>query len=217
MALLDDLMMVNRALAACSLGSIAAFEEDSDLAAQVSLLWHEVKESILGAAPWACTIKVVRLAQLVTTPDQTRRQFEYPLPSDALGPPRTVRDRVDGLPFQDFDVFGNSIFADASDLWIEYQAAIAPAFMPTYLRDVLSGAARTTFARSICANNTLSDRFDYETYGAPSEQRMGGLMGKALLLEAQSKPARPFDGGRGGPVLNAFHAGYGAYDNDDHD
>lgn len=214
MALLDDLMMVNRALAACSLGAIAAFDEDSDLAAQVDLLWPEVKESVLGAAPWACTIKVMRLAQLVTTPDQTRRKFEYPLPNDALSAPRTVRDRVDGGPFQDFDIFGTSIFSDASDLWIEYQAVIAPVMMPTYLRDLLSGAARTTFARSICANNTLSDRFDYETYGSPQEQRMGGLMGKAMLLEAQSKPARPFNGGRGGAFLDAFHAGSGVYDDD---
>lgn len=214
MALLDDLVMVNRALAACSLGSIAAFEEDSDLACQVALLWPEVKESVLGAAPWACTIKVVRLAQLVAIPTDTRRKFEYPLPADALTAPRTVRASATGGPFQDYDLFGTAIFTDADDLWIEYQAVIAPVMMPTYLRDVLSGAARAVFARSICANNSLSDKFDYETYGSPQEQRMGGLMGKAMLLEAQSKPARPLDGGRGGPFLSAWHGG-SATDDDD--
>ncbi|MEN9856749.1 MAG: hypothetical protein RLZZ157_1875 [Pseudomonadota bacterium] len=207
--------MVNRALAACSLGSISAFEEDSDLAGQAAMLWPEAKESVLGAAPWSCTIKVVQLARLAVTQKPARRAYEFPLPADALSAPRTVRAEQNGLPFQDYDVFGTSIFADVEAIWIEYQADIPPIMMPVYLRDVLSGAARAIFARSICANASLADKFDYETYGSPQELRMGGLMGKALLLEAQLKPARPFDGGRGGPFLNAFNAGYGAYDDDD--
>ena len=202
---IDRITLVNRALARCGLGGIESFDEDTDLAQTAGVLYLEVVEGVLGAAPWACTLSDAELVRLATPPASSPYAFAFQLPADRIAPPRTVRGSPRDRPTTAFDVRGDVLLSDLSGLWIEYQRLVEPAELPPYLRTLIARTLAAEFAGALASNQGLRQTLDYEAFGAPSEMRMGGLMGQALLLEAQSKPSRTVAGGDA-PLLFAFGA-----------
>jgi hypothetical protein len=204
------LSVANAALQrAGGVGRLVAWDEDSDLAQGVRDLWPHCVDLVLGAAPWACTEQAVRLAKQAGGPADAPWTWRYLLPPERMEPPRRYFvSASDDRAFMALELRGDGVLADVEDLWCVVKIEPPPHQWPAYLAAVFTTALASLIASGLISNQQRAERLYQEAFGSAMEENRGGLMGQALLLEAQSKPARPFAGDDRGPLLRAWNSGW---------
>ena len=210
MAARSPLLIANAALQrAGGVGRLASWEDSADLAQGVRDLWPHAIDLVLGAAPWACTERAVRLAKVEAGLADAPWLWRYPLPADRIEPPRRYfLSPAQPRPFLELEPRGDAVLADVEDLWCIVRVEPPPHEWPAYLAAVFTTAFASLIASGLISNATRAEQLYRDAFGSAIEEGRGGLMGNALLLEAQSKPARPLAGDDPGPLLTAWRSGW---------
>lgn len=185
----DDLSIINEALAKIGQGPITALDEESKRARSVSLIYGTTIGAVFAAERWRFARRTVSLTRLDLTPE-TGYRFAFALPGDRVGPPLKVltNPRDPDRPLRRFVVEGAELHADHEPLWATFVRRIDPEDWPATFRL----AAVTALAADLCIpethDTTLAASLRQEAWGTPSENRRGGLVGAAMAQDIASDP-----------------------------
>jgi hypothetical protein len=171
--------------------SIASLEEDSDTARVCAQLYDTTKHTLISEYDWSFSKTKVKLARLVASPtSRWRHQFAMPtdrvsdvfalLPSSAVG----------AYTVQDFEMQGNSLLSNATELWLDYQYDVPEGSLPRYFVRLLEFELASLFAMPITEQPALAAHWREVARGTPSENGRGGYFRTAVNVDARGRPSR---------------------------
>jgi hypothetical protein len=167
--------IVNGALIELGETPLQSLTEDTESAITANYVYDQVYHDLLSKAPWRFAVTKQTLSQLVATP-LNEWAYQYQIPSECV---RVMRV----YPDQDYDIYGTSIYAQSSELAVDYVAKVDEAVLPPYFVRLLVLELAVRMSISITA----------------SAQAKGTLVQEkqlqfaaALAADAQQRPNRPF-------------------------
>jgi hypothetical protein len=193
---LADIDIINRALGRIGGGAIMAIDEDTELAGQVMSVYPDIVDVAHTAYQWKWARRTCALDLLSETPVNGWK-YAYGFPADALSQPLALLadPKLPDYPVRDFAVEGRKVYVMCEKaLWGAFILRIAPSDWPPLFR----AAVTTWLASALCVpvthDSSLKQLLEREAYGTPEEGMRGGLMGRAIGVDAAT-------GGNPAPLL----------------
>lgn len=204
----DDLSVINEALARIGGAPLFALDEETKRASAVIHIYRTVVPDAFAAHRWHWARRTAPLDRLAVTPE-TGWRFAYALPGDRIGAPVKVLDnpRCPDLPLRDYIVEGGELHCDREAVWATCVRAVPPAAWEPAFRQAVIVALAATFCLPETHDTKLQAVLEQTAWGSPSEGRRGGLMGRAIALDAASAGA--VASAVGSDPLTASHFGGG--------
>lgn len=202
----DDITLINRALARVGAGAIQSLAEDTTLAAKVDAIWSDVKETCLSLHEWTFGTKTFALLRRADPP-ANGWQYGFDLPGGVLGGPKMVLKSV-SRPHdveRHYTLEENILFANRKDLWATFRVVPAIALWPPEFRIAVVIGAAAHLAVPVAHDESLAADLNTQAFGRPEEAMRGGLIGAAIALDRSKAPtSSPLL--RGDPLTDARHA-----------
>lgn len=186
---IDDKSIINEALARLGSKPIFSLEDETPLAAKVAQIYPTVIGDLFGCHSWIWARRTSRLDRLAVEPE-TGWAYAYALPSDRSGSPvRVLTDpRRQNAPLRHFLVEGDELHADVAAVWATCVRQVAPEFWPGLFRSAAVVALAAELAVPQTHDVTLATSLRQDAWGTPNEGRRGGLVGRAMAIDAASTP-----------------------------
>lgn len=186
-----DISICSRALMNLGASPINTFTDPRDDAQFLKLAYPEIKASIISAYPWECMKKREELTRESATPGGFRYQFV--MPTDLVGAP--IAAFPENTPYargiNGFEVRGRRIVTNHEALFIDYTADKPEEAWPAWFAELVMSAICAEIAFMVTDQQSVKDHWETKTYGTPSENRVGGLMGQAQTIDAQGSGNNP--------------------------
>lgn len=186
-----DISICNRALMNLGATPINSFNTPGDTQAFLRVAYPELKETIIGGYAW----EAFKVQKELTRTAETPSGFKYAFvsPGDMLGTPIAVywTDQPWVRATSGFEVRGNRILTNYEQIWMAYTANRPEAQWPAWFADLMMSAVAAEIAFMVTDQQSVKDHWEAKTYGTPSENRIGGLMGQAMTLDAQGSGNNP--------------------------
>lgn len=180
--------LCNQALRMLGEFGIASFDEGTDQATTVSLIYADTVRLLLTMHPWRFTLKKARLARLTEIP-VSEWQHQHALPPDSLALRALYPAGTPGAPtVERYEIFERSVLSNTLDLWADYQAEIDAGLFPAWFQGLARCALAADFAMAVGAGSTAAELFHRRAYGNPQDSMAGGLMGVARRMDSQQQP-----------------------------
>lgn len=180
--------LCNQALRMLGDYEIASFDEGTDQAQTVSLLYGDTIRLILAAHPWRFTLRKVQLAQVAGAPI-SEWTWQHALPADRLALRALFQGPQPGASLvEGYEIFENRVLSNVSAVWADYQVEIDAGLFPAWFQGLARCALAADFAMAVGAGATAAELFHRRAYGGPAEAMAGGLMGFARRLDSQQQP-----------------------------
>lgn len=195
----DDLTIINDALARIGGPPVFALDEESSLVRQVLAVYEVRRDALLGMWTWEFA-KLTRKLSAVpkTTGNGYNAQhkwgngyaYAFALPGDRIGTPRKVLDcpTMPDRPLRQFAIEGGRLYANVEDVWATFTVRAHPQIWSPMFRL----AVTTLIAADLCV--PVSHDVDLARYfrevgeGGPNEQGRGGLVGRAIAADVSGSP-----------------------------
>lgn len=170
---------------------INSFDDPGDTAKFLKLAYPEIKAGIISDYQWECM--KVRTELTRESGSASGFQYQFIMPGDLIGAPIAIypSDQPWGRSTAGFEVRGRRVLANMPQVWAEYSALRPEAEWPAWFAELVTGAVAAEIAFMVTDQQNVKDHWDMKTYGTPSENRLGGLMGKAMTLDAQGSGNNP--------------------------
>lgn len=185
----------SRALNTIGLTSIASFTEDNQRSQICSDTWDQFSRYLLSIYPWYFTKKKIQLGQDVIDPvnDWT---YSYALPGDMTRLNAVYSSGSTSVsPLRDYELFGSKLFADVNAVWVDYQQHVETHGYPDWYAYFVIKAYALELAEQLSIDDTRVNKLEMKVWGAPQDNRRGGLFGFSMNLDSKQQPARPIDDG----------------------
>jgi hypothetical protein len=168
--------------------TINSFTEDTSRSRTCGLIYPEYIQYLLSLHPWKFTLKKVQLARLVTAP-LNKWKYAYQLPSDMLIL-RAVYEsnNVSAIPITNWERFENTVQADQSEIYVDYQQQVLEEDFPAYFVEFVVQAMAAKIARSITDDPNIVAEKKLEAWGSPANNYNGGAFGVAKKLDGMQTP-----------------------------
>ncbi len=189
----DRITMLNRAL--LRIGAEPLVSEADPGAEQHLAVYDSVIER-LAAHPFTFLKITRRLVRLSAAPEQLWA-YQFQLPSDRLGPPRSVYPSADTTRNVTvaYDLIGDRLLTDCPEIWATLTTSTGWQRWPGDFRELFAVALMAELALSVREDRPLHDRLYAKAFGTPQQMGMGGLMGQALDNDSQAVPSTVVGGG----------------------
>lgn len=198
--------LCNQALRMLGEYGIASFDEGTDQATTVSLIYADTIRLLLTTHPWRFTLRKAQLARLTQAP-LTEWRYQHALPADSLALRALYPTASPGAAVvPDYEIFANHVVSNTLDIWADYQVEIDAGLFPAWFQALARCALAGDFAMAVGAGSTSAEAFHRRAFGTPSENLMGGLMGQARRLDSQQQPPQRI---RDFPLIAARFGGSG--------
>lgn len=183
------LTIINRALARIGAAPIFDLEDDDDLTRQVLAVHDDLVEAIFGLWSWKWAMRVRKLEKTAEVPALWTSAFAFP--AEAVSGPKAVFDSADrrARPLRDFAVEGRVVYADRDELWGRFILRIDPNEWPPVFRLAYTVWLASAFAVPVTHDEKLKGTLEIEAVGTPSEGGRGGLVGRAIAMDAADSGA----------------------------
>jgi hypothetical protein len=183
---IDDIGMINRALRRIGAGQIFALDEDTELAQQAVQIYHDRMAALIGSFRFTWARKTYALSKLAATPENGWK-FAYAIPGTAIEPVpvKLLEDPRDpDHPLRLFLVEAGEIYADCEPLWGTFIIMPPPSVWPALFREAAIIDLASAYCVPITHDKALAESLAVMAGGTPQEQGRGGLMGRALQVNA---------------------------------
>lgn len=185
-----DVSICSRALLNLGANPINSFDTPTDVAKHLKVVYPEIRATVIGSYRWECMKNVKQLTRASGTPPGY--QFQYILPPEMQGAPiAAYPDNYGGRGINDFEVRGRRLVTNRAEIWLEYTEIKPEADWPAWFAELVSGAVASEIAFMVTDQQSVQDYWTTKTFGTPSENGLGGLMGKAMSLDAQGSGNNP--------------------------
>lgn len=171
--------------------AISSFNDGTDESSVCDRLYPDVRDSTLVTYPWSFSVKKVKLARLITTPNSVW-SYEFQLPGDRLGNPRAVyQSATPGSPVQkDWEIQGDKLLTNLDTIYIDYQYSVGEFAMPQYFVQLLKYMMAWHLALPITEQSDRAQYWQSVAVGAPTENGRGGYMRTSMNIDGQGQPSR---------------------------
>lgn len=188
-----DVQLCAEALLLLGAAPISGFDDGSASAQIAMRLWPGTRDALLACYPWRCTLAKARLARLSDAP-KTEWAHAFALPPDLLTVRALFTANVPGArPLAEYELFDGRLYANAADVWIDYQRASDPDAWPAHLRQLARYALAAEFAMPVTEQLNLADLWHRKAWGTPGEGKAGGEAAVARRIDAQQQPPQVID------------------------
>ena len=215
---LSNIDICNRALARIGAAPIMSLDDDTDLSRQVEAVFDDVVESCFAAWRWRWAAMTHALQQIDGTP-LNGWAYAYAVPAAALGEPlRVMADpRRTDAPLRAFQCEGRQVFADHQPLWGVFITRHAPDLWPPLFRAGVVTWLAAHLAVPVTHDSGLAETLRQEAVGSPAEGMRGGLIGRAIALDAAAATTAPLGAddpltgaqfAAGGPLSGPWHGSW---------
>ncbi|MCO5091994.1 hypothetical protein [Bosea sp. (in: a-proteobacteria)] len=208
-AILEDVDIVNRALARIGAPPVMALDDDDDFARAAQLIYLTDVEAALGRLRWRFASRTLPLSRLSAAPvSGWRHAYELPggalgLPEHYLTDPRQPRNHL-----RNFSIEAGEVHCDADRLFARCTVMVAPTYWPPEFRRAIIIGLASAFCVPVTHDVTLAEKLRQEAYGDPREGGVGGLLGRAIANEIASSPPSD-DMDESNPLTDARYGGWG--------
>jgi hypothetical protein len=184
----SDLDICNNALTLLGSGTIASFTESAKAGA-VNNLYSTFKLSMLAAHSWRFATYKVQLAQLVAVPTN-EWTYGYQLPPDMIAGPFAVfnSDGTGTDPITSFEIFGDKLFTDETEIYIDYRADVDEPKLPPWFVGLLEMGMAARLGAIITDSKKLAEEWNLRAFGSPSDNGRGGWFSTCVVLNASFNP-----------------------------
>lgn len=180
----DDLKVINNALARIGGGQVFAVDEDSDLAAQAFAVYDDLLDAAIELYDWWWPRRTVQLEALPGQPFGFNRAFAFPALA-VSSPTALYASRTDRRsPIRDFLVEGRTVAVNAEACWGNFAMRVSPAEWPPSFRLAFTVWLSGDLAIPVTHDANLGNDLKQEAIGTPSEGGRGGLIGRAIAMDA---------------------------------
>jgi hypothetical protein len=171
--------------------AISSFNDGTDESSVCDRLYPDVRDSTLVMYPWSFSVKKVKLARLITTPNSVWR-YEFQLPGDRLGNPRAVyQSATPGSPVQkDWEIQGDKLLTNLDTIYLDYQYSVGEFAMPQYFVQLLKYMMAWHLALPITEQSDRAQYWQQVAVGAIGENGRGGYIRTAMNIDGQGQPSR---------------------------
>lgn len=180
-----DISVCSLALMELGAAPINSFDTPGDVAKFLKLAYPEIRAGVVASYQWEC----MKVRKELTRESVTPSGFSYSFlaPGDMIGAPVAAywTDQPWTRGTSGFEVRGRRILSNYERLWLEYSAERPEAEWPAWIAELVVGAVACRIALMVTDQQSVKDYWEAKTYGTPSENRVGGLMGQAMTLDAQ--------------------------------
>ena len=168
---------------------ISSFNEGTDEANVADSLYQDIKKQALLVYPWSFVYKKIALAQLLTAPT-TEYRYQYQLPGDRIGPPRSVTTSASvGSPtIRNYRIFGDKLLTNETSIYIDYPYDVQEYEMPVYFIQLLKYMVAWHLAIPITDQVDKAQYFQGIAVGSASENGRGGYMRTAMNIDGAGQP-----------------------------
>lgn len=186
-----DISICSRALMNLGAAPINSFDTPGDVAKFLKISYPEIKATIIGSYAWECMKVNKELTREAGTPVGFR--YGFVAPGDMIGAPVAVywSDQPWVRATAGFEVRGRRVLSNYERLWMEYSAERTEAEWPSWFANLVMSAVAAEIAFMVTDQQSVKDMWEARTYGTPSENRLGGLMGECMSLDAQGSGNNP--------------------------
>ena len=182
---------VNEALAAIgAAGNVQSIDEDTKLARKAVAAYWRAHDDVLARYPWHWSLKTASL-QVAAVTDKRGWSYAFDLPAvpnERIGPVKKflADPRLPSRPERDYELQEGRVFCDRAALWAVYQTRVDPAEWPAYFRSLVVAAAAAEMCIPITADRNFAGDLRAKAFGPEHRNGLGGKMGEATLIDAQS-------------------------------
>jgi hypothetical protein len=186
---LTDVGICSAGLVLLGEDTISGFTE-SDAAATCGVLYELRRETLLSMYPWRFATTKRQLAQSTTSPIN-EWTYAYTLPSNRMSGPAVVftGDDLNLPPLKQFEIFGNELFANETEIWIDYRFKPEEARYPPYFTQLAVYDMAAHLAFPITEDETKGKYWWAIAYGTPQEEGKGGFFRTCRNLDSQQQPS----------------------------
>lgn len=203
---LEDVDIVNRALARIGAPPLMSLDDEDDFAQAAQLIYLTKAEAALGKLRWRFARRTFLLDRLAGPP-VTGWRHAYQLPGGALGQPEmflTDARRPDA-PLREFEVEAGELHCNADKVWARCTVMVEPNLWPPEFREAVIVMIASALAVPVTHDTGLAAALAREAVGDPREGGVGGLLGRAIANEIASSP--PLDNmGSDNPLTDARYS-----------
>jgi hypothetical protein len=168
--------------------AISSFNDGTDESNTCDRLYPDIRDALLTQHVWSFTLKKVKLARLITTPNSAWK-YEYQLPGDRLSNVRAVRNSANPhSPIQkDWEIQGDKLMTDLETVYIDYQYSTPEYAMPQYFVQLLKYMMAWHLAMPITEQTDRAQYWQGVAVGGPSENGRGGYFRTASNIDSQGQ------------------------------
>lgn len=204
---IDDVTIINRALARIGAQPITGRDEDSDLARQACAVYDDLADTALAAWRWNWPRVTRALDRLAETP-VNGWAYAFAFPVGAIGgPQRLMTDpRNPDFPLREFQVEAGKVYANCETIWGAFLLRHDPELWPALYRTAFTAWLAAELCVPVTHDSSLAAALSQAAVGNPSENLRGGLMGRAIAFDAaESNALAPVLAAD--PITSAWHGG----------
>lgn len=193
-----DISICTRALLTLGAQPISSFlASEGDVAVICAGVYPGLKAGIMSRYQWRFLMKKKELTRDNQAPVGEWR-YSYVIPGDAIGLPNAIfsspQQRVaEGR----FEVYERRVFCNFEQVFMDYTADVKEDAWPPFFADLIVKCLCAEIAFAVTDQQSVAETWSMKAYGLPSEGGVGGALGDAMAIDAQSN-------GTTGIVNNAF-------------
>lgn len=187
---LTDVDICNRSLVSLGARTISSLTADgTDKSLAIATLYEHVKLMVLCMHDWRFSMAKEQLARLVDTPIG-EWEYAYQLPSGMVSGPRAVFNTSGqgAEPFTEFEIFGDKLFTDALEIYIDFQQDVDEARMPPWFVSLLVLALAGMSGKLVTDSDGLVTNFLQRAFGPPSDNMRGGYFSVCVGINGKTNP-----------------------------
>jgi len=164
----SDVKLASNALIRLGHTTIASFTDGTAGAEVMSNLFEDSYKALLTQTRWRFATRTQRLSKLTTNPDNTSYQYQYTLPSDMLYVIKASSGSFNkntntfqtGSSISNYEIYGDKLYANESDLAIDYISNIPSNLIPSYFAITVEFYLASIAAIAITGDTDKADYFD---------------------------------------------------------
>ena len=189
--------IANMALASFGSSPIQSMDDATPAGSNVALLYPLVMRGLIAEYPWTFSKLTVQLNQLAEPPLSDGLltqgwQNAFALPENIIGQPSRMlaNNRYPDGAETRFEIQGQVVYSNQIALWAVGQFYVDEAAWPDYFTPAAVACFAAEIYPFITGNGNLAATLAAKAWGAPQEQRTGGLLGSAKRTDARANPSR---------------------------
>lgn len=200
---IDKAKIVNMALTEIGAGPMFSTDDDTDLAAQIEIVWQSLTDRVIGMHDWTFCRKTFKNARQAETPDNGWK-YAFDLPGGRIGMPLKIMDQAgsDPSPLRNFTYEAGVLYCNQPNTWSLVKVEVDPDAWPPEWRGAFIIALGAYLAVPVWQDRDLKADLLVEAFGVPSREGTGGLFGRLMAQDKASNPVgspQTYDD----PLLNA--------------
>lgn len=168
--------------------------------------YEGVKAKLLSLRIWTFAVTRAKITALTDEEDKPVEntedvyKYEFELPTDMVRVISVSRFAQLNNFYQDYEIRGCKLLANAPTLFIKYIKNPTEAEMPAYFADLLAGVLAEETCFKLTGDKVLQQGLQVRNWGNPSDNLKGGWFGFTAKIDAAQNPTRRL---QSRPMINA--------------